>query len=144
VVPVEVSLLHLGALVDETLLRPETWLDALADAASERAMSSILDEGYVEDGEVVGLDEPRLLLRLPVAGRMVYPIFQFRLEQPMQPHRLVIPVNEYLGADGDPWGAAAWWLTGNSWLSARPADLLGTDREPEIRYAAEQLNNDNW
>jgi hypothetical protein len=144
VVPVEESLLRLGALVDETLLRPETWLDGLADAGSDWAISAIRAEGFVEEGEIPGLDAPAGLLRVPVGRRMVYPIFQFRPEQPGQPHQWIIPVNDYIGADQDPWGAAAWWLTGNRWLSARPADLLGTDREPETLYAAEQLDNDNW
>jgi hypothetical protein len=144
VVPVEESLLQLGALVDETLLRPETWLDGLADAGSDWAISAIRDEGFVEAGEIPGLDAPAGLLRVPAGDGMVYPSFQFRPEQPVQPHQLIVPVNEHIGADRDPWGAAAWWLTGNRWLSARPADLLGTDREPEILYAAEQLDNDNW
>jgi hypothetical protein len=143
-VPVEESLLHLGALVEETLLRPETWLDGLADAGSDWAISAILAEGFVEEGEIPGSDTPAGLLRVPVGTRTMYPIFQFRPEPPIQPHQLIVPVNDHIDADRDPWGAAAWWLTGNRWLSARPADLLGTEREPEVLYAAEQLDNDNW
>jgi hypothetical protein len=141
---VNVLLRRLRGLADETLIQPATWIDAEADAGSELAAAAILANGVVDDARIRELEEPFALLGLPVEQGMVYPAFQFQPEPSLRPHPLVAEVNERVDAERDPWGAAAWWLTGNRWLSARPVDLLGTDREPEIMYAAEQLDNDNW
>ncbi|MGJ3560402.1 hypothetical protein ACR6C2_25330 [Streptomyces sp. INA 01156] len=39
----------------------------------------------------------------------------------------------------DPWGAADWWLGGNSWLHGVPADLLGALPDEELEGAALEL-----
>jgi hypothetical protein len=135
---------RLRALADEALTQPATWIDAEADTGSALSIAAILEEGVVDDGRIRELEGPLALLGLPVEEGIVYPAFQFQLEPSLRPYPLVAHVNERVEAERDPWGTAAWWLTGNRWLSARPADLLGTDRESEIMYAAEQLDNDNW
>ncbi|MFJ4525987.1 hypothetical protein ACIP4Y_34515 [Streptomyces sp. NPDC088810] len=65
-----------------------------------------------------------------------YPEFQF---DPAggTPHGVVLEVNRLLLADIDPWGAAAWWLSGNTWLGGTPADLLG--RLPDHRLVGAAL-----
>ncbi|MFF8969796.1 hypothetical protein [Streptomyces sp. NPDC014995] len=60
------------------------------------------------------------------------PEFQFDPETG-RPHGIVVRINRILLADRDPWGAADWWLGGNSWLGGAPAALLG--RVPDDRLA---------
>jgi hypothetical protein len=57
-------------------------------------------------------------------GRVSLPAFQFT--RAGEPKPLVLRINQVLGADTDPWGAADWWLCPNTWLAGTPADLLGT------------------
>ncbi|CAL9350455.1 hypothetical protein SUDANB105_00459 [Streptomyces sp. enrichment culture] len=59
-----------------------------------------------------------------------YPEFQFGAAGG-SPYDVVVEVNRLLLADIDPWGAAAWWLSGNTWLGGTPARLLG--RLPDHR-----------
>ncbi|MGY1582125.1 hypothetical protein [Streptomyces sp. MN13] len=59
-----------------------------------------------------------------------YPEFQFGAAGG-SPYDVVLEVNRLLLADIDPWGAAAWWLSGNTWLGGTPARLLG--RLPDHR-----------
>ncbi|OIJ97060.1 hypothetical protein [Streptomyces monashensis] len=59
-----------------------------------------------------------------------YPEFQFP-EDGGTPHEVVLEVNRLLLAEIDPWGAAAWWLSLNTWLGGTPASLLG--RLPDHR-----------
>jgi hypothetical protein len=57
-----------------------------------------------------------LLIRLESAsGDVRFPAFQF--DPAGQPIATVLTVNERLGADDDPWGAADWWLGDNAWLT---------------------------
>jgi hypothetical protein len=60
------------------------------------------------------------------------PEFQFDPETG-RPREIVVRINRILLADRDPWGAADWWLGGNSWLGGAPAALLG--RVPDDRLA---------
>lgn len=76
----------------------------------------------------------RGLIRLPdPVGGDRYPTFQFR-EDGGSPHEVVLEINRLLLADLDPWGAAAWWLSANTWLGGTPASLLG--RLPDERLVA--------
>jgi hypothetical protein len=59
-----------------------------------------------------------------------YPEFQFGAADG-SPYDVVLEVNRLLLADIDPWGAATWWLSGNTWLGGTPARLLG--RLPDHR-----------
>ncbi|MBG0851831.1 hypothetical protein I2W78_08230 [Streptomyces spinoverrucosus] len=78
-----------------------------------------------------GAAPPAELIRLtdPQGGDR-YPEFQFTADSGT-PREVVLQVNRLLLADIDPWGAAAWWLSGNSWLGGTPASLLG--RLPDHR-----------
>ncbi|MFE1880088.1 hypothetical protein [Streptomyces diastatochromogenes] len=85
------------------------------------------DEARVRCG---GAPPPELIrLRDPRDGDR-YPEFQFT-EGSGTPREVVLEVNRLLLADIDPWGAAAWWLSGNTWLGGTPASLLG--RVPDHR-----------
>ena len=74
---------------------------------------------------------PPELIRLPdPRDGDRYPEFQFA-EGSGTPREVVLEVNRLLLADIDPWGAAAWWLSGNTWLGGTPASLIG--RLPDHR-----------
>ncbi|HUP21816.1 MAG TPA: hypothetical protein VNB06_02610 [Thermoanaerobaculia bacterium] len=88
---------------------------------------------------VADLRQRSVLLGLPHGNRYLYPSFQFDLER-----RAVRPeveaVNRLLEAAADPWGVASWWMSPNAWLgTARPMDLVGTERAGELQVAAETL-----
>ncbi|MEU1177246.1 hypothetical protein ABZ464_06285 [Streptomyces sp. NPDC005820] len=72
-----------------------------------------------------------IVLADPDAGRRS-PEFQFDPDTG-RPRDIVVRINRILLADRDPWGAADWWLGGNSWLGGPPAALLG--RVPDDRLA---------
>ncbi|WP_416977608.1 CHAT domain-containing protein [Streptomyces sp. T028] len=72
-----------------------------------------------------------IVLADPDAGRRS-PEFQFDPDTG-RPREIVVRINRILLADRDPWGAADWWLGGNSWLGGAPAALLG--RVPDDRLA---------
>lgn len=82
---------------------------------------------------------PRELIRLadPVRGDR-YPAFQFAGETG-GPVSVVRWVNQLLLAEVDPWGAADWWLSGNSWLGGAPASLLGELPDDVLASAARAL-----
>ncbi|MBQ0847261.1 hypothetical protein J8N05_03360 [Streptomyces sp. BH-SS-21] len=56
-----------------------------------------------------------------------------------RPRDIVVRVNRILLADRDPWGAADWWLGGNSWLGDRPAALIGQVPDDRLADAAQAL-----
>ncbi len=68
---------------------------------------------------------PPELIRLadPHRGER-YPEFQFTAREGT-PFEVVLEVNRLLLADIDPWGAAEWWLSANTWLGGAPASFLG-------------------
>jgi hypothetical protein len=67
-------------------------------------------------------DLPGLIRIQRPDGRVSLPAFQFT--RGGEPKPVVLRVNQVLGADDDPWGAADWWLCPNVWLSGTPAHLL--------------------
>ncbi|WP_236710879.1 hypothetical protein [Streptomyces sp. 150FB] len=79
------------------------------------------------------------LIRLPGAGgRGRCPAFQFREAPEAWP--VVLVVNEMLDSGRDPWGAADWWLSANTWLrKSSPASLLGSGQDAQLAEAAAYL-----
>ncbi|WP_431983546.1 hypothetical protein [Streptomyces qinglanensis] len=101
-----------------------------------RAPALPADEARARCG---GAAPPAELIRLPdPLGREHYPAFQFPPGDGA-PHEVVLEVNRLLLADIDPWGAAAWWLEGNTWLGGAPASLLGRLPDRELVGAAATL-----
>ncbi|MFJ2645475.1 hypothetical protein ACIO1C_01850 [Streptomyces sp. NPDC087420] len=82
---------------------------------------------------------PSELIRLddPLRGAR-YPAFQFA-GGTADPLPVVRRVNRLLLADVDPWGAAHWWLSGNTWLGGPPASLLGELPDRALADAARAL-----
>ncbi|KNB50624.1 hypothetical protein [Streptomyces caatingaensis] len=82
---------------------------------------------------------PGDLIRLadPVRGDR-YPAFQFAGETG-GPVSVVRSVNQLLLAEVDPWGAADWWLSGNTWLGGPPASFLGELPDEVLASAARAL-----
>lgn len=85
-----------------------------------------------------GAAPPELIRFADPRGGERYPEFQFP-EGCGSPYEVVIQVNRLLLADIDPWGAAAWWLSGNTWLGGTPAALLGRLPDRELVGAAAAL-----
>jgi hypothetical protein len=85
-------------------------------------------------GEAAGLD-PGLpgLIRLPLAGTVRLPAFQF--DGSGAPRRVVLRVNELLRAEADPWGASCWWVDRHARLDVAPRDLLDRDEALLVRAA---------
>ncbi|MGW6054277.1 hypothetical protein [Streptomyces sp. NPDC055189] len=101
-----------------------------------RAPALSADEAHARCG---GAAPPPELIRLadPQGGER-YPQFQFPTGCGT-PYEIVLRINRLLLADIDPWGAAAWWLSGNTWLGGAPAALLGRRRDQELVVAATAL-----
>ena len=78
------------------------------------------------------------LLGLPDGDGFCYPAFQFDSRR-----RDVFPevraVNELLASVEDPWGVASWWMSRNSRLGVRPADLVGSRRANDLTAVAEAV-----
>ncbi len=76
------------------------------------------------------------LLGLPSGRGYLYPAFQF---DPLRRDVFseVRAVNELLGAAGDPWGVASWWISKNARIDTAPLELVGTDRSEDLRAVAE-------
>ncbi|MFF0203717.1 hypothetical protein [Streptomyces sp. NPDC005017] len=70
-------------------------------------------------------------------GHALLPSFQFRADA--LPWQVVLEVNALLDSERDPWGAADWWLSDNTWLRTAPAALLGAARDGELVGAARSL-----
>ncbi|MDV9199780.1 hypothetical protein [Streptomyces sp. Wh19] len=100
-----------------------------------RAPALSRDEAHARCG---GAAPPELIRFADPRGGERYPEFQFP-EGCGSPYEVVIQVNRLLLADIDPWGAAAWWLSGNTWLGGTPAALLGRLPDRELVGAATAL-----
>ncbi|HET7012834.1 MAG TPA: hypothetical protein VFI65_02915 [Streptosporangiaceae bacterium] len=135
----ELDLIDLAGLA---LDDPRSSVDESADSLAQESLSALLRAEAVPVGP--GLEVPQDWLSVRVGGQLVVPAFQFAGSDTSRQYEAVAALAEQLCAREDPAGAIAWWLTPNPWLSARPADLLGTEREPELAYAADQLANDSW
>ncbi|MFD5492453.1 hypothetical protein ACFWH4_05870 [Streptomyces sp. NPDC127091] len=103
-----------------------------APALTEREHAELLASHGDQPG-LIRLTDPR-----PGRSGAHCPRFQFR-PGTLQPLPVVLRINGLLRADVDPWGAADWWLGGNSWLHGVPADLLGALPDEELEGAALEL-----
>lgn len=70
-----------------------------------------------------------------------YPDFQFDPDTG-EPRPVVQRINRMLMSDQDPWGAADWWLGGNTWLRDAPAALVGQVPDARLTEAAAALLGD--
>ncbi|MGW7363181.1 hypothetical protein ACWGI8_07075 [Streptomyces sp. NPDC054841] len=118
--------LELVALLASSSASPETIGDTAQDELLQAPALSA-DEAGARCG---GAPPPELIRLADPRDGDRYPEFQFA-EGGGTPHEVVLEVNRLLLAEVDPWGAAAWWLSGNSWLGGTPASLLG--RLPDHR-----------
>lgn len=135
----ELDLVDLASLA---LADPRSSEDQSADELAEQSLRALLETGTIPVRP--GLEVPDTWLSVQFGEQLLIPAFQFASADPYRQHEMVAALAVELCAQEDPAGAIAWWLTPNPWLSARPADLLGTEREPELAYAADQLANDSW
>ncbi|MEV5311207.1 MULTISPECIES: hypothetical protein [unclassified Streptomyces] len=106
----------------EPATETDTGQDELLRAPALSAAEARARCGGAPPAELIRLADPRDGDR--------YPEFQFGAAGG-SPYDVVLEVNRLLLADIDPWGAAAWWLSGNTWLGGTPARLLG--RLPDHR-----------
>jgi hypothetical protein len=72
-----------------------------------------------------------------------YPDFQFDPDTG-QPRPVVQRVNRMLLSDQDPWGAADWWLGGNTLLRDAPAALVGRVPDELLTDAARARVEGPW
>jgi hypothetical protein len=73
---------------------------------------------------------PGVIVLTSALGEALFPAFQFDDRGAVLP--VVRSVNEMLGADGDPWGVADWWVSVNGWLGCPPVALLGAGRDDDL------------
>ncbi|MFD6878652.1 MULTISPECIES: hypothetical protein [unclassified Streptomyces] len=99
------------------------------------AAPSLGDEEVLRTG--CDPNAPALIRLRATGGPTRLPSFQFTPDGRLRD--TVRDVNLLLDADGDPWGAADWWLSPNAWLDAEPALLLGTADEPRLPETARLL-----
>jgi hypothetical protein len=85
--------------------------------------------------EVLDGHDPHLVRLEEADGTGRVPAFQFDASGLARP--IVLLINRLLEAGDDPWGVADWWLGGNAWLGAAPADLLGGGRDDDLVAAAQ-------
>jgi hypothetical protein len=135
--------LEIAERAQDALASPWVAADQAADALAAASRQAILSFGALPADDEADISEV-YLLAINDGGRRWYPSFQFETTDPRRQYPVVAALWSALGADEDPAGAAAWWLMPNPWLAARPADLLGTPREAELGYAADQLASDSW
>jgi hypothetical protein len=110
--------------------------------ARDRIMEEpVLTAEELRDVFGVEPEEPELIRLRPREGVEVLPAFQFDGEG--RPRPLVLTVNGLLGAAGDPWGVADWWLGPNLWLDAVPATLLGAGLDDQLLAAARAVGEDD-
>ena len=102
------------------LLDAEAVASQLGSTSANRQRAAKLRK----EGKLVGLRRN---------NRYLYPAFQFdRGRQCIYP--AAEEINARLDAANDPWGVASWWLRPRDVLGGRaPRDLLGTERESELR-----------
>ncbi|GAB2719708.1 hypothetical protein [Kitasatospora kifunensis] len=103
----------------------------IADAQRRLLAAPALGTTEVESLQISGNGLIRLL---DAAGEPRFPAFQFATDG--SPLPVVTRINGLLLAERDPWGAADWWLAGNSWLGGTPAQLLGLVSDELLTAAA--------
>ncbi|MBO1416197.1 hypothetical protein [Streptomyces sp. FH025] len=110
-----------------------------ADALVAEAQRRLLAAPALSDAQLDSLRVPDagLIRLLDTEGEPRFPAFQFAADG--SPLPVVTRINALLLADQDPWGAADWWLGGNSWLGGTPARLLGLVSDDLLTAAAVAL-----
>ncbi|MCL7375940.1 hypothetical protein [Streptomyces sp. 35G-GA-8] len=118
-------------------LSPET--AAIVAAVRRRLLRTPSLSAEEARARFAGAAPPLEVIRLadPERGDR-YPDFQFPADDGT-PHGVVLQVNRILLAETDPWGAADWWLSGNTWLGGPPASLLGALPDQQLVGAAAAL-----
>ncbi|MFI9507186.1 hypothetical protein [Nocardia sp. NPDC052566] len=101
-----------NAILEQPLLTSSQVSKALGTpGTSHRSTASRLRAG----GGLIGLN---------IQSRYLFPAFQFDFEH-ARVFDVVTEVNRHLDAVGDPWRAAAWWMTEQH--AVRPVELIGRD-----------------
>jgi hypothetical protein len=90
--------------------------------------------GTIGSPHLIGLPRPE--------GSAQFPSFQF--DHSDAPIPVVVAVNEILGAAGDPWGAAGWWLAPSLWFPDPPAAMIGTVPDTRLVTAAHAAMDGEW
>ncbi|MFE4368929.1 hypothetical protein ACFRMN_11930 [Streptomyces sp. NPDC056835] len=127
----------LTRLVGRPSISPDTAL--IVAAVRRRLLRTPSLSAEEARARFAGAAPPLELIRLadPERGDR-YPDFQFPADDGT-PHGVVLQVNRILLADIDPWGAADWWLSSNTWLGGPPASLLGALPDQQLVGAASAL-----
>ncbi|MDP9318321.1 MAG: hypothetical protein M3O94_04450 [Actinomycetota bacterium] len=121
-----------GAVLSQPVLDSREVADTLGSRGQNRRdMASTLRRS----GVVVGV---------PHGGKVWYPAFQLDVRRG-QVRPVVKEVNELLGAAGDPWGVASWWLSPSGRRRDRksPADLAVGGDDDAVRALAHTLVRDD-
>lgn len=128
----------------EAVTSPSIFADVASDFLADAAARDIAAQCF--GGAVPRHIREFAVLAAEFDGQLMYPIFQFQFahNEVVGVHEIVGRLNRRLGGRSDPLGAISWWLTSNAWLGEAPSRLVGTGRDAEIDYAAEQLANDSW
>lgn len=120
-------------LVDESVL--QVWEQ---DLLEPRQAALALGVKKTNREKASALRKRSRLLGIPRGHSYLYPAFQIDAGR-REIYPEVGSVNETLGAVGDPWGVASWWLSPNDRLGVKPAELVGTSRAQEVVKAAKAV-----
>lgn len=131
------------------VLRPAAWESAIAEPrpgdsilrdVEDRVLQApalTLEEVLLRGGDPA---EPRLIRLVRRDGQPQWPVFQFVPGGGLR--AVVLEVNELLGAAADPYAAADWWLSRNSWLGDRPSALIGKAPDGHLIRAARAVGSE--
>ena len=86
-------------------------------------------------------DDPGLIRLERADGRPQWPAFQFDPHDGPRP--VIREVNDLLDASADPFAAADWWLSRNSWLGDRPSVLIGRVPDDYLVRAARAVSSED-
>lgn len=86
-------------------------------------------------------DDPGLIRLERGDGRLQWPAFQF--DPDGGPPPVIRAVNDLLNAAADPFAAADWWLSRNSWLGDQPSVLIGRVPDDYLIRAARAVGSED-
>ncbi|MFF4161508.1 hypothetical protein [Streptomyces sp. NPDC001678] len=114
-----------GPVKPTSIPEPEPGTDAIVAEVQRRLLTAPSLSAHEARHRCAGGPPPELIrLDDPLRGER-YPAFQFAIGSGGPPIPVVRRVNRLLMAHVDPWGAADWWLSGNTWLGGPPVSFLG-------------------
>jgi hypothetical protein len=117
---------------------PADYGPVMADVLARLLSAPALSEYEVRRRGADPADPGLIRLDRPDGGGQ-WPAFQFHPEDDgVRP--VVRAVNDLLGAQGDPVGAADWWLSRNAWLNGQPSRLIGIVPDDHLVRAARALS----